>query len=350
MGGEAASAAQAVAVVETDMPNLSLANYWHPIATSEEVVEQPKAFVLLGERLVAFRDAEGVSVFKDLCIHRGAALSGGKIENGRLVCPYHGWAYDRSGVCVHIPSLPPDATIPRRARAIPYAAREAYGLIWVALNEPIQAFPEWPEDAWNRPDYRVLLVNQYLWHTSAGRVVENAMDFSHFNFVHVGYTELADGPVIKPYEVETTPRGLRYAYEDGRLRRDYTLEFPFIVHDRKNVINVGGSRSWSDGENSSLGDVTLLSFIAAPVEVGTTRIYVFTGRNHSLDVDDSQFTAGFDTIMEQDRVIVENQRPEQIPLAIKEELHLGFPDAASVAYRRLLRGLDNIGTFLPEMA
>ena len=218
------------------------------------------------------------------------------------------------------------------------------------MNEPIQAFPKWPEDAWNCPDYRVLLVNQYLWHTSAGRVVENAMDFSHFNFVHVGYTELADGPVIKPYEVETTPRGLRYAYEDGRLRRDYTLEFPFIVHDRKNVINVGGSRSWSDGENSSLGDVTLLSFIAAPVEVGTTRIYVFTGRNHSLDVDDSQFTAGFDTIMEQDRVIVENQRPEQIPLAIKEELHLGFPDAASVAYRRLLRGLDNIGTFLPEMA
>ena len=145
-------------------------------------------------------------------------------------------------------------------------------------------------------------------------------------------------------------RGLRYAYEDGRLRRDYTLEFPFIVHDRKNVCNVGGGRSWSDGENSSVGDVTLLSFIASPVEAGTTKIYVFTGRNHSLDVDDSQFTAGFDAIMEQDRVIVENQRPEQIPLAIKEELHLGFPDSASVAYRRLLRGLEGYDTFLPELA
>ena len=143
---------------------------------------------------------------------------------------------------------------------------------------------------------------------------------------------------------------MRYAYEDGRLRRDYTLEFPFIVHDRKNVINVGGGGSWSDGKNSSVGDVTLLSFIASPVEAGTTKIYVFTGRNHSLDVDDSQFTAGFDAIMEQDRVIVENQRPEQIPLAIKEELHLGFPDAASVAYRRLLRGLENVAAFLPELS
>ena len=69
------------------MPNLSLTNYWHPIATSEEVVDQPKAFVLLGEPLVAFRDAEGVSVFKDLCIHRGAALSGGRIETAGLSAP-----------------------------------------------------------------------------------------------------------------------------------------------------------------------------------------------------------------------------------------------------------------------
>src|ERR1700756_5681618 len=120
------------------MPNLSLGNYCVPIATSGDVAGPPKAFTLLGERLVAFRDAEGVSVFKDLCIHRGAALSGGKIENGRLVCPYHGWAYDHSGACVHIPSLPPGAPIPPRARAISYAAREAYGLVWVALSEPVQ--------------------------------------------------------------------------------------------------------------------------------------------------------------------------------------------------------------------
>jgi phenylpropionate dioxygenase-like ring-hydroxylating dioxygenase large terminal subunit len=329
------------------MSNLSLANYWHPIATSQDIEEQPKAFTLLGERLVAFRDALGVSVFKDLCIHRGAALSCGKIKDGQLTCPYHGWTYDRTGACVHIPSLPPGAAIPPRARAIAYQVREAYSLVWVALGEPVQPFPEWPEDAWDRPDYRVLLVNKYQWKTSAGRVVENAMDFSHFNFVHVGYTELADGPVIKPYEIESIPRGLRYAYEDGRLRRDYTLEFPFIVHDRKNVINVGSGRTWSEGENSRVGDVTTLSFIAAPVDAGHTDIYVYTGRNHSLDKDDREFTAGFDTIMEQDRVVVESQRPEQIPLAIKEELHLRFPDAASIAYRRLLRDLKNVDAFMP---
>ena len=98
------------------MTKLSLRNYWHPIALSGEVTGTPTAFRLLGEQLVAFRDGDSVSVFKDLCIHRGAAFSaGGTVTNGRLVCPYHGWAYDRSGACVHIPSLPEGAAIPDKA-------------------------------------------------------------------------------------------------------------------------------------------------------------------------------------------------------------------------------------------
>jgi phenylpropionate dioxygenase-like ring-hydroxylating dioxygenase large terminal subunit len=326
---------------------LSLGSYWHPIALSSEVSERPASFTLLGQRLVAFRSGNTVCVFKDLCIHRGAALSGGSVKDGNLVCPYHGWTYDSSGACVHIPSLPPGTAIPQKARAIAYPAREAYGLVWTALNEPVQPFPDWPEDAWDRPDYRVLLVNRYRWKASAGRVVENAMDFSHFNFVHVGYTELADGPVIKPHEIAVVPRGLRYAYEDGRLRRDYSLEFPFIVHDRKNVITVGNGGTWSEGTNTRVGDVTILSFIATPVDATVTDIYVYTGRNHSLDTDDREFTASFDAIMEQDRVVVESQRPEQIPADIRDELHVRFPDAASIAYRRLLRELDQVDAFMP---
>lgn len=325
----------------------SLRNFWHPIGTAAEITEQPKPFTLLGERIVAFRDAAGPAAFKDLCIHRGAALSGGSIKDGRLTCPYHGWAYDRSGACVHIPSLPPGAPIPAKARAIPYAVREAYDLVWVALDEPAQPFPAWPEDAWNRADRRVFMVNQYLWKTSAGRVVENAMDFSHFNFVHIGYTELADGPVVKPYEVARTEGGLQYAYEDGRLRRDYTIDFPFIVHDRKSVVVVGNGGTWSEGADTKAGDVTHLTFIASPVDATTTKIYVFVGRNHSLDKPDSEFAAGFDIVMDQDRVVVETQRPEQIPIDIKEELHLRFPDAPAILYRRMMRELDSAEAFVP---
>jgi len=327
--------------------NLSMENYWHPIGTSAEIIEQPRPFKLLGEKIVTFRDETGVVAFKDLCIHRGAALSGGKIADGRLSCPYHGWQYDRTGACVHIPSLPSGSTIPKKAHAIVYHAREAYGLVWVAMREPVQPFPDWPENAWDNPKYHVFLINQYLWKASAGRVIENAMDFSHFNFVHAGYTELADGPVIKPHEVERTERGLAFVYDDTRIRREYELQFPFMLHDTKRVVAVGKGRTWSETSDTRAGDATILTFIAAPIDDTTTRLYAFMARNHSLDKPDSSFAEGFDTITEQDRIVVESQRPEQIPIDIREELHLRYPDAASVLYRRLLREVHNAAAYAP---
>ena len=326
---------------------VTLENFWHPIGTAAEVTDKPKQFRLLGDTIVAYRDAEGVAAFKDLCIHRGAALSGGTVADGKITCPYHGWAYDRTGACVNIPSLPPGSPIPAKARAIPYQAREEYGLVWVAMKDPAQPFPTWPDNAWQNSEYRVFLVNTYLWKSSAGRAIENAMDFSHFNIVHKGYTELADGPVVKPYEVERTEGGLEFAYEDGRIRREYSLQFPFLLHDKKKVIALDKGRTWSETGKTQEGDSTILTFVAAPVDETTTRLYAFMARNHSFETEDSSFIAGFDTVTEQDRIIVESQRPEKIPTDIKEELHLRFPDAPAIIYRRLLRDMGASEAYLP---
>jgi len=262
------------------MASVSLEQHWHPIAPAGEIDGQPRQYMLLGQRLVAFRDAEDAVVFKDVCIHRGAELSGGWIDGGRLTCPYHGWQYDRTGACVHIPSLPDGATIPSKARAIKYNTREAYGLVWVAMAERAAAFPEWPEDAWKNPAYHVFMVGDYTWDTSAGRAVENAMDFSHFNFVHKGFTELADGPVIKNHGVTQTEHGLSYEYDDGARLRQYTLHFPFVLHDKKTVTPAalaargkgieGGT--WSESANSKPGDATILTFIASPIDANACSV------------------------------------------------------------------------------
>jgi len=333
------------------MASVSLEQHWHPIAPAGEIDGQPRQYMLLGQRLVAFRDAEDAVVFKDVCIHRGAELSGGWIDGGRLTCPYHGWQYDRTGACVHIPSLPDGATIPSKARAIKYNTREAYGLVWVAMAERAAAFPEWPEDAWKNPAYHVFMVGDYTWDTSAGRAVENAMDFSHFNFVHKGFTELADGPVIKNHGVTQTEHGLSYEYDDGARLRQYTLHFPFVLHDKKTVTPAalaargkgieGGT--WSESANSKPGDATILTFIASPIDAKRTRLFCFIARNHSLEKTDAQMSEGFDEIMEQDRRVVESQHPEEIPTHIREELHLRVPDAASIAYRKLLLGVERRG-------
>jgi hypothetical protein len=51
--------------------------------------------------------------------------------------------------------------------------------------------------------------------------------------------------------------------------------------------------------------------------------------------------------MNQDRAIVESQRPEEIPLDLKDELHLKVPDATGIAYRRLLARISDSGAFMP---
>jgi phenylpropionate dioxygenase-like ring-hydroxylating dioxygenase large terminal subunit len=325
-----------------------LRRYWNPVATTDEITTKPVRRRMLGEDLVLWRaspDAPAVAM-KDLCIHRGAALSGGHVAQGNIVCPYHGWHYDAQGACTRIPSLPEGQAIPPRARAIAYPVREAFGMVWVAQGEEPAPFPSYLLEIEADPAYRMCYVKAYDWAASAGRVVENAMDFSHFNFVHMGYTELADGEIIKPYEVERSEGGFTYAYDDGHLLRDYKIEFPFIVHDRKSVVNPEGGKTWSDSGAGKTGDVTLLTFIAAPVDVARCTIHVLVSRNHSLDRPDSDFTSGFDVIMEQDRVIVETQRPEEIPSDLREEIHVRVPDAAAILYRRMLR---EIGAIEPGM-
>jgi hypothetical protein len=51
--------------------------------------------------------------------------------------------------------------------------------------------------------------------------------------------------------------------------------------------------------------------------------------------------------MEQDRPVVESQRPHEIPADLREELHLKVPDANAVAYRRLLGGIERVAAYMP---
>ena len=189
------------------------------------------------------------------------------------------------------------------------------------------------------------MVGTYSWETSAGRAVENAIDFSHFNFVHKGFTELNDGPIIKQHDIAQTDTGIEYAYDDGARLREYTLHFPFVLHDRKTVTEEARGKglaggTWSESGDSKPGDATILTFIATPIDAKKTRMFSFSARNHSLERTDEEMAAGFDEIMDQDRRVVESQRPEEIPAEIREELHLRVPDAASIAYRRLLLGVE----------
>jgi phenylpropionate dioxygenase-like ring-hydroxylating dioxygenase large terminal subunit len=313
-------------VTTAPVQNATLANYWSPIGTSDEVGEQPKRFRLLDEDIVVFRDSQGLVALRDLCIHRGTSLALGSIVDGRLRCAYHGWEYDRTGACVRIPALPEGSPIPRKARAMRHHATEAHGLVWVALADPVAPVPTWPDDEFRNPDYVALMMSRHDWKSSAGRAVENFMDASHFPFVHHGL--LGNKELIERHEIVPTNYGFKYGFyqpePSGITHREYHVYLPWTVHIRR----------FGPGDK-----VTIVSLLASPVSAKQTKIFMFLVRNHAKD-DASEFTDLNELLMAEDGMIVESQRPEEIPTDLREELHIKVPDAAAIAYRRALGELD----------
>ena len=59
-------------------------------------------------------------------------------------------------------------------------------------------------------------------------------------------------------------------------------------------------------------------------------------RDHHLTDPIEPYIDFSSQLLEQDRQIVESQRPEMLPIDLTEELHLRGPDQVALTYRRLL--------------
>jgi len=80
-------------------------------------------------------------------------------------------------------------------------------------------------------------------------------------------------------------------------------------------------------------------YLCTPVSNHETKFYRLGGRNYRDVKTDEELNARHRRIFEQDKRIVESQRPEELPLDLAEELHLRGPDTPALEYRRRLRQL-----------
>ena len=313
-----------------------LRHYWYPVAASDEVGDTPFATSLLDESLVLFRAGQHAVAFRDLCVHRGTPLSLGWVAGEKLVCGYHGWEYRADGACVRIPSLPPERGIPAKARAIAYPATERYGLVWVCLGAPAAPIPEFPEV--EDPGFRTFLNRFPVWQTSGARMIENFMDIAHFPWVHPGLLGDPDAPEVPAYSIEHRDgemryRGIMQVPEEGVFRGaveeyEYRIVLPFSGQFTRKLS--GGRRF-------------VITLAVQPVSAKQLRRFQLVSRNYDFDKADDSYRPFIAEINEQDRRVIESQRPEELPLDLSAELHLKGPDSAAVEYRRMLRGLGLSG-------
>lgn len=311
-----------------------LVNYWYPIARQCDVADKPVAAKLLDQRLVIYRTSQGVTVANDLCLHRGAPLSMGRLEGDALMCAYHGFRYDGSGQCVCIPAHP-GAAIPPKLRLKTYPVAERHGLIWTCLSgQPANVLPEVPE--WDDAHYQQANAVPLDLEASAGRQLEGFMDVAHFAWVHHNTFGDRNNPFVPNYSVDRTPTGLHIEYRStvgNYMRQDGSESEP-----DKGVLRVFDCYlPFSARLTVHLPGDTRLVILdsASPVSARRTRLFSCLLRNYDLGEPLQPFVDYNVKIFNEDRDIVQSQYPEDLPIDLQEEVHIRA-DKTSIAYRQEL--------------
>jgi phenylpropionate dioxygenase-like ring-hydroxylating dioxygenase large terminal subunit len=186
-------------------------NAWYIAAWADEISEKPLARRICNEPMVLWRDKDGrASALIDMCCHRGAPLSIGKVTDQGLECGYHGLTFSTDGACVLIPG---QSRIPERAQVRSFPIVEQDGFIWLWMGDAEKADPStivrypWHNDSVNWPHKHTM----YHIKGSAMLMVDNLMDLTHLGYVHgstIGGNPMTH--VDAKMETERTSTGLKF--------------------------------------------------------------------------------------------------------------------------------------------
>jgi len=346
MAANASSSLALLRISPLDDPFLK--REWFAIAWSREI-EPGKLLArrLMAIDLVLWRSREGIHCWRDLCIHRGARLSLGSIRQNApfgppasgsrdgasecLICPYHAWEYAPSGQCVRIPAHP-EMTPPAKARVEVFQVRERFGVVWVAVGEPRGSLPEFPLS--EASGFRTVLAGPYRFRALGPRIIENLLDVAHLGFVHAGLLGDPDRGQMEDYAV-TPGRDLRgpeareiriWQPDPDGTGTPALVSYHYWVHG---PLTAGFEKSDGKRRFGILAQV-------APIDAETCESRLVMSLNYGDEVSDEDLLRFQDHVSEQDRVVVESQRPELLPLDLQTELHLRS-DRMAIAYRKWLR-------------
>ena len=309
---------------------------WHPVAQSSEVVSAPLPVQLLEQPVVLWRNAEGeVQAFVDRCPHRGARLSMGRVENGNLECPYHGWQFSTGGQCVKVPAVP-DFTPPASQRVKAFEVQEAYGLVWVRLESGDSQLPVFAAES----DEHLRKVNcgPYDVAASAPRIIENFLDMSHFGFVHEGWLGSRDATAMATYKVEAKETGViatgckavqpqsnLHSTQAAEVEYTYEVTAPYTAVLTKIPEEGSSKQGWREQ----------IGLFICPVTPEISRVW-FRLAVADFESTDEQLQTFQHTIFVQDQPVLESQLPKALPLDPRAEMH-SAADRMSSAYRRFLK-------------
>jgi phenylpropionate dioxygenase-like ring-hydroxylating dioxygenase large terminal subunit len=310
-------------------------NQWYLILESKELKRnKPLRIKRLNENLTLWRDKNNdACCIADKCCHRGASLSCGKIINGKLECPFHGFIYDKSGKVKVVPANGKNAAVPESLKVTAYKTFEAFGFIWLWWGDDTKANAE--PYFFKELEYFSYSSFRDHWNVHYSRAIENQLDVVHLPFVHKttigrGNKTLVNGPVVT-MEKELLTFYVYNVVDDGKtvpLKPHEIPDYEKLFHLQFHFPNIWQNfisdkiRAFAafvpvDEENSIIYIRYYQNMIKIPL---LRQLFNFIGKISSI------------IILRQDKRIVITQLPKKSELKMNENLIIG--DKPIIEYRK----------------
>lgn len=328
-------------------------NCWYVACTPDEYQEKPLGRTICGENIVFYQSDIGVAAVEDFCPHRGAPLSLGYVEDGLLVCGYHGLKMGSDGKTAAMPG--------QRVRGFPcnrsYPVVERHGFVWVWTGDAELANEsKIPELEWaHNPEWAY---GGGLFHINCDYrlMIDNLMDLTHETYVHassIGQEEIDETPVHTTSEDDMVitsrfmeniiaPPFWQAALRANQLADDVPVDRwqickfspPSHVMIEVGVAHAGKGGHDADPEHKA-GSI-VVDFITPETE---TSIWYFWGMARNFKPEDTELTEqirqGQHQIFSEDLEMLERQQLNLLTYPDRKLLKLNI-DTGGVKSRRIL--------------
>lgn len=326
-----------------------LRRYWHPIMIESELQELPMALRILGEDLVIFRDRSGrIGLLHRACIHRGASLEYGIVQDHGIMCCYHGWHFACDGTVIAAGAEPAANRSRYSFCQGAYPVRVAHGLIFAYMGPP-EAVPVFPEyDTFAHPAGNRLIPVKMTLPCNWLQIVENACDPIHNAYLHAISSGAQFSPafaVLPALDFVETPLGF-LSMATRRINDNFFVRASDII-----LPNVSQFASGQNaGEQECFNIACSLTRWVVPIDDNNS---YYTGLVHSnartsaiVQIDPSLYGVDKMNFIGQtaDRPYEERQRQpgdydalvSQGAMANHKNEHLATTDRGIILFRRML--------------
>lgn len=277
-------------------------NQWHPLTSIDEIAQGLVHDTILLEQPLSYTMDEGGALH---AWHRSATL------------PAH-TAYDPAKTGKGLPVL------------------RKHGYLWTCVGDPPEGIFPVPELLEN--DRQNVPTGVFGVNVSAGRTIENFLDMGHFPFVHTGILGEEPHTEVKEYDVEISESRdeilatrCQFYQPKAALASEVGADVEYVY--RVPHINCALLYKSSPGFEAE-GRMDVIYMFLQPMTREWTRAH--TGMC-VIDLENSYQSIRYfqQVIFGQDKPILENQFPKQLPLDTRAETPIRA-DKSAIAYRRWL--------------